>query len=54
MWNGRTIAVVLGLSLTALPGFAADETTLQGKIDAALLKLGPHALAALRVVSPVS
>jgi len=54
MWNGRTVAAALWLSLAALPGFAADESTLQGKIDAALLKLGPHALAAVRVVSPAS
>lgn len=54
MWNRRAIAVALWWSLAALPGFAADETTLQGKIDAALLKLGPHALAAVRVVSPAS
>jgi len=54
MRNGRAIAVALWLSLPAMPAFAADETTLQGKIDAALLRLGPHALAAVRVVAPAS
>lgn len=52
MRNGKFWGIALWLSLAAVPGFAADEGTLQDKIDAALQKLGPHALAAVRVVSP--
>jgi PBP4 family serine-type D-alanyl-D-alanine carboxypeptidase len=52
MRNGKALGLALWLSLAAGPGFAAEESALQGKIDAALRKLGPYALAAVRVVSP--
>jgi len=50
--EARVRGAVLGVLLLAAPVAAAAQDALTARIDAALLRMGPHATAAVRVLAP--